>query len=169
MANEELLPAGNGNLMIDMSQVKDQVGDQLRAFLINMLPKEALDQVIETSWRKLTEPRPELDYNGRPKRDGKTLPSELEAMVTDAMRAELKKRVGEWAAEWAKTSDCETTAGTLLSELVEKAAGGFMRRVASSIVVEAAASLAGQGSVIACGCGRASFRGQSCICGTTNY
>ena len=154
--------------MISAEQIMPLIGDQLRAFLVNMLPKEAVDQVINTAWRKLTEPRPELDYNGRPKQ-GKMLPSELESMITDMMREQLKTLVATWASEWAKTPDCEVAAKGMLSELIEQAAGGFMRRVAASIVVEAATTLSGTGSVVACGCGRVSLRGGTCFCGQQTY
>lgn len=156
--------------MLDMSQVKDQIGDQLRAFLINMLPQEALDQAIETSWRKLTEPRKELDYNGRPKRDGKTIPSELEQMVTEAMREQLKKRVAEWAEEWRKTPDCDAAAKPMLSELIDRAASGFVHRIAGGIVREAAEALAGNANPVAyCNCGRLAIKGQQCPnCDTWN-
>ncbi|MGD9725368.1 MAG: hypothetical protein AB7L09_03050 [Nitrospira sp.] len=148
-----------------VDRIKDQIGEQLRGFLLSMIPQQALDEVVETSWRKLTEPRPETDYSGRP--TGKTRPSELEEMVMAAMREQMKNRVAEWAAEWKRTPACELGAKTMFSELVEAAATGFVQRVAVGIVTEAAATLASNAMVqtVSCSCGATAISGARCGCG----
>lgn len=170
MSQGELIPAGQAPVSIDVDQVKAQIGDQVRAFLINMLPREAFDGAIETAWRKLTEPRPQLDYRGNVDKSKPVRPSELEEMVTTAMKEQLQERVKEWAVEWRKTPDCEIAGKAMLSELVEKAAGVFIQRVAGGIVLEAAEALAGNASTVTnCGCGRVVIRNQQCgNCGEWN-
>lgn len=161
----------NGQLVqINMNEIKDQVGDQIRAFLLNMMPKEVFDNVIETAWKNLTEPRPpKPDQWGNVR--GETKPSELEEMVTNAMRQELRKRVSEWGEEWRQTDDCELGAKTMFKELTEMAAGKFINRVAAQIVQEAAGVLASGAHVqtVNCGsCHRTAVPGNQCSCGFWN-
>lgn len=160
----------NGQLVtIDMTQVKDKVADQIRDFLLNMMPKEAFDQVIESSWRNLTQPRAgNKDSYGRAAPDK---PSELEEMVTNTMRQELRKRVASWSKAWANTPDCELGAKAMFTELVDMAAGKFIHRVSCQIVQEAASVLAGAVQVpfAQCGsCHRQTIRGAQCFCGFWN-
>jgi len=172
MSNNDLVHADKAKLVsIDMAKVKEHVGDQLRAFLLNMMPQEVFDQVIESSWRNLTEPRPELDNYGRPKSGGQTRPSELEEMVTAEMRTQLKAKVADWGKEWRESDACADASKGLLKELVEIASGGFINRVAATIVQEAAGTIAEGGRprmTICCGCNRNAFSGQQCPCGTWN-
>jgi hypothetical protein len=157
-------------VQFNLVDMKDQVADQMRAFLLNMMPKEAFDQVIEASWKKLTEPRPEVrDSYGHIKAPAK--PSELEDMITVEMRQELRKRVAAWAVEWGKTDDCSLGAKTMFSELIAAASGQFIHRVGVQIVQEAAQVLSsGAGlDVVQCtGCHRTAIKSQMCQCGNWN-
>lgn len=155
---------------IDMAQVKDKVADQIRVFLLSMMPKEAFDQVIDSAWRNLTQPRPaeKGSYGSTTKPER---PSELEEMVTNSMRQELRKRVASWGDAWSKTDACELGAKTMFTELVDMAAGKFIQRVSCQIVQEAASVLAGAGhlSPTQCGsCHRPAIQGQKCSCGFWN-
>ena len=170
--NEAILDATKTGALVqfDLANMKDQVADQMRAFLLNMMPKEAFNGVIETAWKKLTEPRKNIkDSYGRVTQ--KEAPSELEEMTTMAMREELKKRVAKWQLEWAKTADCDLGAKTMFNELVNKAAGQFIQRVGVQIVNEAAQVLSSGASLdtVQCSsCHRTALKGQSCQCGAWN-
>ncbi len=158
-------------VQFDLVNMKDQISDQMRAFLLNMMPKEAFDRVIETAWKQLTEPRPEIKNSyGTVTQDEK--PSELEEMIMVEMRAELKKRVAAWAAEWGKTEDCSLGAKVMFSELVSAASSKFIHRVGAQIVREAAGVLSNNEIVAApCAngsCYRSCVPGSQCQCGTWN-
>jgi hypothetical protein len=157
-------------VQLNMADMKDKISDQIRAFLLNMMPKEAFDQVIDSAWRNLTEPRPEVkdSYN---RVTQMASPSELEEMVTTQMRQQLRKRVSEWSAEWSQTPACELGAKSMFTELVDMAAGKFIHRVSCQIVQEAAGVLAGAAQIQSTQCGschRQSIQGQQCSCGFWN-
>ena len=156
-------------VQFDLANMKDQISDQMRAFLLNMMPKEAFNGVIETAWKKLTEPRPEVRNSYGQNTPAK--PSELEEMTTIAMREELKKRVAKWQLEWAKTADCDLGVKTMFNELINKAAGQFIQRVGAQIVEEAATTLSADGvNYTNCGaCGQRAVSGITCGCGHFNY
>lgn len=159
----------NGLVQINMKEVKEQVADQLKAFLLNMMPKEAFDQVIDVAWKNLTEPRPEVKKPYGQNTPAK--PSELEEMVQVAMREELKKKVATWQIEWAKTDSANIAAKAAFSELVAKASGEFIHRVGVQIVNEAASILSEQASISYVHCRSCSNRvvsGTTCSCGTYN-
>jgi len=165
-----LAATGGGVLpQVNMADMKDHVSDQIRAFLLNMMPKQAFDQVIGVAWRGLTEPRPEVrdKYNNvkHPER-----PSELEEMITTEMREQMKQRVAEWAIEWKVTPACDLGAKTMFTELVDLAAGKFVHFVAAQIVGEAASALAANATAVgSCqSCNSVCIKGAQCNCGNWN-
>lgn len=173
MNQNQMILAADGAPTFNLNDVKGVVADQMRAFLINMMPKEAFDQVIETAWRKLTEPRPEeKSQYGNVKTPAR--PSELEQMVTKQMREELQKRVKEWGEEWRKNEDCDLGVKTMFAELIDVASSRVIRRIATDVVMEAAQALGSSSSspsnnIVPCGgCSKPAFSGQSCGCGHWN-
>lgn len=170
--NEAILDATKKGEMVqfNLANIKDQVADQMRAFLLNMMPKEAFNEVIETAWKKLTEPKPEIRNSYGSNRDAQ--PSELEQMITVEMKSQLKKRVEAWGKEWGSGEDCTLGAKAMFNEMVEVASAGFIRRVGVSIVQEAAGALASQASaMVPCSsssCYNSVVPGTSCRCGTWN-
>lgn len=164
------LEGGDQSFQFNLDDVKGKVADQMRAFLLNMMPASAFDQVIEVAFKKLTEPRPEeKDRYGNTKRPAG--PSELEEMVLIEMRKQLAAKVAAWAEEWKNTPDCARARDEAMLALIDKAAGTYVHRVASQIVSTAFDALSSHcEAVMACsGCGRVVVRNKSCTdCGTYN-
>ena len=158
-----------GLVQFNLDDVKGKVADQMRAFLLNMMPAQAFNQVIETAFKKLTEPRPALDYQGKPDRSKPEKPSELEEMVVAEMRKQLAEKVAEWGKKWRETPVAERVRDKLMSDLIDRAASGFVARVASQIVQESLANFDAAANTIVCACGRIAPRNQSCSdCGNYN-
>jgi len=123
-------------IQVNMGEIKTQVADQIRAFLLNMTPREAFDQIIDIAWNRLTKPRVEkvrTDHYGPEKTVEK--PSELEEMVTTEMRKILMARVEEWGKTWA-TRDLEEKDAVLLAglrEIANECAKAHLASVGESI------------------------------------
>jgi len=153
-------------VQVNMTEIKSQVADQMRAFLLNMLPKEAFDKIIETVWTRLTQPREEKVRDGHYGQERTvTKPSELEEMVTNQMRAVLLARVKEWGERWAARDSEDIDDALLVSfrELANECAKTHLQSVGDSIVSRTLALLQNQR---ACGsCSRIGQAGESCVCG----
>jgi len=81
---------GSGFVQFNLDDVKDKVADQMRVFLLNMMPANAFSQVIEIAFKKLTEPRPEVDYRGGPDIDGRgAWPRRRQRSARSARRQQL--------------------------------------------------------------------------------
>ena len=158
-----------GMVQLNLDDMKGKVADQMRAFLLNMLPAEAFDGVIEQAFKRLTEPRaPKNDRYGKPQ--GSEQPSELEEMVIIEMRKQLATKVEEWGKKWKDTSAADRARDQAMSDLVDRAASGFVTRVASQIVQDSLANLATSANTTVCQCGRVVSRLRSCPdCGVYNY
>ena len=157
-------------VQFDLTNMKDQISDQMRAFLLNMMPKEAFNQVIETAWKKLTEPKPEVRNSYGSNRDAQ--PSELEQMITVEMKSQLKLRVEAWGKEWGSGKECSLGAKAMFNEMVEVASAGFIHRVGVAIVRDAASALASHATAsVPCSsgvCCNSVIPGTMCGCGTWN-
>lgn len=155
-----------------MSEQKSQVPplpitDGVREFLLSLIPKESIDKAIEDSWKRLTQPRKVnkgSDYSPR----WEEQPSELDEMVMAEMRRTLKDKVRAWGREWQDSEMASDAAQQALSELVNHAAGTFIRNVARNIVDRAVGELTTKFDEVTddCkGCYRTVVRGTTCTCG----
>jgi hypothetical protein len=118
---------------IKIDDMKGQVADQLRAFMMTLIPKEAFDKVVEASWERLTKPR-RMNKGNEYHPNWVELPSELDEMVTAEMRTQMLAKVKEWSVKWRETYDAEQGAKQVLAELVNQAAGAFIHNAARGIV-----------------------------------
>ncbi len=112
---------GGDLAQVNFAQMKDQVADQVRAFLMNALPRDAIAQLCETAWKNLTQPRYQK-------------PSELEEMITDEMRKQLQVKVNEWGNTWFGSDDADAASIDVLRKLTEVAAKAYLESVTMGIV-----------------------------------
>ena len=144
-------------VQINYAEIKDQIADQVRAFLLNMMPKETIGQVCEIAWKNLTEPRPVvLDSYSQVKTPAK--PSELEEMVTDIMRKKMMDSVAAWGQEWRTSPELMRETDTRMTQMIEHAAKTHLHAVGQSIISRAIESLPSPCN----SCGQPASRNSSC-------
>lgn len=159
-----------GVVKFNLDDAKGQIADQIRAFLLNMMPAAAFDSVIDVAFKKLTEPRPEVknNYGTVTQKAG---PSELEEMVMDEMRRQLSVKIAEWGKRWRDTPDAERARDETMNLLVQTAAREFMTNVSHSIVSQAISAVRMDTGMRKCeSCGKPAPIDASCNdCGHWNY
>lgn len=158
-------------VQFNLDDVKGKVADQMRAFLLNMMPAKAFNEVIELAFKKLTEPRPVLDYQGKLDRANPYQPSELEEMVIVEMKGQLSEKVREWGKRWKETPAAERARDKLMKDMIDRAAGSFMTQVSASIINGAIDAMASATKTVKCSsCSNLAPKGASCMqCGNYNY
>lgn len=152
---------------VNINDVKEQIADQLRAFMTSLIPKEAFDKVIQDSWDRLTKSR-KVNKGSSYSPDWVESPSELDEMVTAEMRQQLKLKVDAWGKEWSKTYDADDSAKQVLFELVNHAAGAFIRNAARGVVDEAVLAIKANCAIKCGGCSKPAIRSTNCPCGWYN-
>ena len=154
-----------GELMqVNLGEIKGQVADQIRAFLLNMMPQAAFDRVIADAWEKLTKPRlPEKDQWGHSR--GEAKPSELEEMVTGEMRTIMLARVREWSSDWAKreSASVDGVLRTSLDQLATACAQTHLTTIGREILERAMSSMSDM--KLCDRCQRFGRPNSNCVCG----
>lgn len=155
-------------IQVNLAEMKGQVADQIRAFLLNMMPQAAFDKVISDAFDKLTKPR-RVNTGDRWNEKWEDKPSELEEMVTTEMRRIMQERVKSWAKQWETraSQDIDDTLSMNLHVLANECAKAHLQSVGNSILSSAlsAMSAAASGSVVCTGCRRVGHPGDYCGCG----
>lgn len=158
-------------VQVNFTEMKDQIADQIRAFLLNSMPKAAFDNVIQVAWDKLTKPRI-VQVGGGYHATKEERPSELEEMVTAEMRKAMLGRVKTWSVEWAnrEAGTIDATTQAALEALATKCAQLHLQTVGQQIVSHALTTMSlSQGTIRPCTtCGRLGTAGDYCACGSRN-
>lgn len=119
----------------NIADMKGQVADQVRAFLLNMLPKEVFERVVEQAWKQLTEPQVEVktDHYGRTVSE-ETRPSYLAQLVIDELKQQIQQIVKKWGDDWRGSDAAQRQARRALDSSIERAAELHMKAVGADIV-----------------------------------
>ncbi len=151
--------------LIPLKGVQSQLREKVQQAMLDLIPPEAFDKYIEDAWRSFTEDRDEVkDHYGHVTQRG--APPEIITMIQYAMRTEIKRKVDEWAEEWAKGEEAQDAAKRVFEECSRVAASAFVDRVVASAIDQALSSIGPTGGRT-CSCGRFVQPGTSCAgCGT---
>lgn len=152
------------------ADMQRQITDQIRALMLNMLPRETVDKLVDNAWKHFTTPQT-IKTGDRYNEKIEERPSPLQQMFNSEMQTQIVAIVKEWGEEFRKAAyEDETVTAAIMErfrELSEAAGRGYMQSVTKAAVTMAV-SECGR-SCVCRGCHRFAPGGKSCPdCGSWN-
>lgn len=151
-----LQSTAEGQLVLPSAhEMQKQITDTIRAFMLNAMPREAVEKLVEGAWKHFTTPR-QVNKGDQYRPVWEEAPSPLQAMFNDEMKRQLVLMVKEWGDEFRKAAKDGDKANAAIrvyyKDLTELAAKSFFENLSGQIVAQAVSEV---GNSLSCqGCGR---------------